>query len=188
MGDSFMLPPGQKPSARLYPISVFGKPERIDPSKYTLRIKEEGVEKVFTIDELSYFPRVERQFDIHCVDGWSYLGPVFEGIQVAELFKGVKVRDEIGFVLVKCLDGYSTNLPLTFLLSDSVILASRMDGEDLKLEHGFPLRLVVDGKYAYKDAKWVTEFELLKEDRRGFWEERGYSVSGDVYREERRDW
>jgi DMSO/TMAO reductase YedYZ molybdopterin-dependent catalytic subunit len=62
-----------------------------------------------------------------------------------------------------------------------------MDGKELSPENGFPLRLVVNGKYAYKDAKWVVEFEFIKEDKRGYWEERGYNRSADVYKEERRE-
>ena len=188
VNSEFELPPGQKPSSRLYPVSVFGKPKSIDKENYKVKITSEvEEEKVFALKEILSLPHVEKQFDIHCVDGWSYLGPLFEGVFPYELIKQVRVKSDVKFVLVKCIEGYSTDLPLNFLMSEDEILTFKMDGKDLSVEYGFPLRLVVNGKYAYKDAKWVVEFEFIKEDKRGYWEERGYSTEADIYKNQRRD-
>jgi len=184
----FIMPPGQKPSSRLYPVSVFGKPKSVVNENYKIKMTGEvDEEKVFALKEILSLPHVEKQFDIHCVDGWSYLGPVFEGIYPFELFKQIKIKDDAKFVLIKSIEGYTTELTVDFLLSENVILAFKMDGKELSPENGFPLRLVVNGKYAYKDAKWVVEFEFIKEDKRGYWEERGYSTEADIYKNQRRD-
>ena len=46
---------------------------------------------------------------------------------------------------------------------------------------GFPFEVVAEDKWGYKWCKWVTEIELIDDlDYRGFWEERGYNVDGDV--------
>ncbi|MGC9125264.1 MAG: molybdopterin-dependent oxidoreductase, partial [Caldisericaceae bacterium] len=105
-----------------------------------------------------------------------------------ELFKSLKISDRGKFVIVKSIEGYTTDVPLDFLLSENALLAYEIDGKDLQLANGFPLRLVVNGKYAYKDAKWVVELEVVENDKPGYWEERGYSRSADVYKEERRDY
>jgi len=186
---NFKIPPGQKPSLRLYPISVLGKPKNIVTENYKVKVTGDvEEEKTFSLKEVLLLPHIEKQFDVHCVDGWSYLGPVFEGIYPYELFKQAKIKTDAKFVLVKSIEGYTTDLSLDFLLSEETILAFKMDGKDLSFDHGFPLRLVVNGKYAYKDAKWVVEFEILKEDKRGYWEERGYSIEADIYKNQRRDW
>ena len=52
-------------------------------------------------------------------------------------------------------------------------------------DHGFPLRLVVPKLYGWKSAKWVRAIEFSAEDRRGFWEVRGYHNHADPWREER---
>jgi DMSO/TMAO reductase YedYZ molybdopterin-dependent catalytic subunit len=44
---------------------------------------------------------------------------------------------------------------------------------------------VVPHLYGWKSVKWVRAVEYLTEDRRGFWEERGYHSSADPWREER---
>jgi len=180
------MPPGQKPSQRLYPISVFGKPKDINLDTYTIKIT--GLVKnevTFSIKEIMELPTKEVQFDLYCVDGWSYLGATFKGVYPKELFKNVAVLPDGRFVMVKSIDGYSTDLPLDFLLSDKAILAYEMDGKPLDIANGYPIRLVVDGKYAYKDAKWVVEFEIISEDLPGFWEKKGYSRNADIYKNER---
>jgi len=45
--------------------------------------------------------------------------------------------------------------------------------------------VVVPHLYAWKGPKWVRGFEYLTEDRRGFWEERGYHNVGDPWAEQR---
>jgi DMSO/TMAO reductase YedYZ molybdopterin-dependent catalytic subunit len=185
MGE-FIMPPGQKPSARLYPISIFGKPKEIDIDNYFVKIT--GLiksEKVISLKEIFNMNKESVQFDIHCVDGWSYLGPVFSGVYPKVLFEDVSILPSGKFVMVKTLDGYSTDLPLDFLLSNDAFLAYEMDGKPLDIANGYPLRLVVNGKYEYKDAKWVVEFEVMEEDIPGYWEKKGYSRSANVYENDR---
>ncbi len=68
---------------------------------------------------------------------------------------------------------------------DDVLLAWRNHGEDLTPEHGWPLRLVVPKRYAWKSAKWLTGLRFSDRNERGFWEERGYHVHAEPFAEER---
>ena len=58
-------------------------------------------------------------------------------------------------------------------------------GEPLTPEHGWPLRLVVPGKYFWKSAKWLRAVELRATDAPGFWERYGYHNDADPWKEER---
>ncbi len=71
------------------------------------------------------------------------------------------------------------------MLDDDVILAWKRNGEDLTVEHGWPLRLILPKRYAWKSAKWLTGIEVMEQDRRGFWEERGYHNDADPFTEQR---
>ncbi len=62
-----------------------------------------------------------------------------------------------------------------------MLLAWRNHGEDLTPEHGWPLRLVVPKRYAWKSAKWLTGLRFSDRNERGFWEERGYHVHGEPF-------
>ncbi|MBI3287242.1 MAG: molybdopterin-dependent oxidoreductase, partial [Chloroflexi bacterium] len=57
--------------------------------------------------------------------------------------------------------------------------------QDLTPEHGYPLRLVVPQRYAWKSAKWVRGIEFMKFNRPGFWEQYGYHMDADPWAEER---
>src|ERR1035437_7857470 len=59
------------------------------------------------------------------------------------------------------------------------------NGTELTPVHGYPVRVVVPGRYARKSVKWVRAVEYLTRDRRGFWEERGYHNTADPWREQR---
>ena len=48
-------------------------------------------------------------------------------------------------------------------------------------QHGFPFRLVAEDKWGYKWIKWIDEIELSDNpDYQGYWEQRGYSESGNL--------
>jgi len=50
---------------------------------------------------------------------------------------------------------------------------------------GFPLRLIVPHLYAWKSVKWVRALELLDHDVPGFWEQNGYHMYADPWKEQR---
>ena len=47
------------------------------------------------------------------------------------------------------------------------------------------MRLVVPKLYGWKSAKWVRGIEFLPHDRAGFWEQNGYHMYGDPFKEQR---
>ena len=62
---------------------------------------------------------------------------------------------------------------------------SSYDGEPLAPEHGGPARLLVPHLYFWKSAKWVRGLECMDDDEPGFWEQHGYHIHGDPWREQR---
>ena len=86
--------------------------------------------------------------------------------------------------MAHCFGGYSTNLPLEIALAEG-ILAHKQNGEEIGKDHGWPLRLIVPSRYAWKSAKWVNGLEFLEYDEPGFWEQAGYHDRGDPWKEER---
>ena len=48
-----------------------------------------------------------------------------------------------------------------------------------------PLRLVVPHLYAWKSVKWVRGLEFMAQDSPGFWEQNGYNMYGDPFKEQR---
>jgi DMSO/TMAO reductase YedYZ molybdopterin-dependent catalytic subunit len=71
------------------------------------------------------------------------------------------------------------------LYEEDALFATHHNGESLEPGHGYPLRLIVPRLYAWKSAKWIRGIELLAYDKPGFWEENGYHIYGDPWREQR---
>jgi len=57
-------------------------------------------------------------------------------------------------------------------MHDDVLFAYNLDGKPLAAGHGGPLRLVVPGKYGYKNAKWVRRVRFTEIQELGYWESR----------------
>jgi len=84
-------------------------------------------------------------------------------------------------VILYSIDGYTTSLPVEYLLKNNIILAYKINGITLPKEIGFPFQLVAEGKWGYKWARWINKIELSSDiNFRGFWESRGYSNEGDL--------
>ena len=178
-------PPGQHLTAK-WPVLTYGRTPRFDPARWSFRcwgLVEEEV--CFTWGEFQALPRVEVHCDIHCVTRWSRLDNRFGGVSIRELMKRVRPLPEARAVLVHAEAGYTTNLTLEELVDDDVLLAVSHDGQELTLDHGGPVRLVVPKLYFWKSAKWLRGFEFLDVDAPGFWEVNGYHMRGDPWREER---
>jgi len=181
------LPPGQALTLK-WPVLHHGSVPRFDSETWDFRTFG-LVEKPLrlTWEEFLNLPRVEVTADFHCVTRWSRFDNRWEGVPFRALCDRTKPRPEATHVLVHAEEGFTANVPLPDLFADDVLFAFQHDGEPLPAEHGGPLRLVVPKLYAWKSAKWVRGLEFLPHDRAGFWEQNGYHLYGDPWKEQRFD-
>ena len=185
------LPPDQTPIKQLlrwgidHPGIKSSNP-KIDVKTFTLVIDGE-VEKPMKLswDDILKLPKVESVSNFHCVEGWSVTDCRWEGIHFSEIIKLAKPKKNVRFVTLECADGYTTSLSLSELSGDDILLAYKLDKKPLEEGIGFPLRLVVPNKYAYKSALWVTRIEFTTKKELGYWEKRGYSDTADVWKNDR---
>lgn len=179
------LPPGQF-AARRWPVLHAGDVPPFDPATWDLQVAGLVANPLrLSWDEFRTLPRVTLPGDLHCVTRWSKLANHWEGVAAAEVIRRVAPLPTARYVLLHAEGDYTANLPLAAFAADDVILAVAHDGETLTPEHGFPVRLVVPGRYAWKSVKWLREITLLAEDHPGFWESYGYHNDADPWREER---
>ncbi len=100
---------------------------------------------------------------------------IWTGVPFDYILEQVVLEEDVLEVVFYCEDGYSTSLTIGEALGEGVMLAYRMNGRDLVAEHGFPVRMVVPGKYGMKWPKWINVIELVDYDYKGYWEQRGWS-------------
>jgi DMSO/TMAO reductase YedYZ molybdopterin-dependent catalytic subunit len=184
------LPPGQSLTLK-WPVLHTGAEPRFDPLTWDFKAGG-AVESPLTLrwDEMTALPRKEVVTDFHCVTKWSTFDNRWEGVPVREILSRVRPRPEARYVMAlghvgEERYGYSTNIPLSDFDRPDVLLVLRHNGQDLEVEHGGPLRLVVPHLYAWKSCKWIRGLIFMEEDRAGYWERHGYHMRGDPFREER---
>ena len=183
--DPTRLPPGQYLTEK-WPVLHAGSIPSTDLATWDFRVfGEVGSELRLSWDDLTELPATENVQDIHCVTRWSRFDTQFKGVHWRELAKLVDPKPSADFVIAHAEQGYTANIPISFLEDENALLAYEADGEPLELEHGWPLRLVIPGKYFWKSAKWLRGIELSSIDRPGFWERYGYHNDADPWKEER---
>ena len=179
------LPPGQK-LAKGWPVLHYGPVPSFDESAWDFKVWGRVLNPTsLGYEEFRGLGARRIVADFHCVTKFSLLDSEWEGIPFQTVAKLVKPAPDAKHVMVHCEYGYEANLPLEVLLDDDVLFAWGCNGRNLTPEHGYPLRLIVPKRYAWKSAKWVRGLEFMPEDRRGFWEERGYHNNADPWNEER---
>ena len=190
------LPPGQSLTLK-FPILHYGPVPTFNPATWDLRVWGEVEKELrWTWEEFNRLPRTRVTIDLHCVTRWTKTDTLWEGVSVRTLVDQglVKINPSARFVMQHAEYGFTVNLPLEVVLQENFLLATHFDGKPIEPEHGYPLRGVVGAipgrddleiPYLWKGAKWLRGLEFMSHDRRGFWEQAGYSNSANVWKEER---
>jgi len=121
-------------------------------------------------DVINGFQKYQKVVTLHCVEGWS-VKILWEGFLLEDLLNETEIDPKVVVVIFYVYDGYSTSLPLDYILDNDILIAYKMNGLTIPTERGFPFQLVAESKYGYKWIKWITEIELSNDvDFRGYWE------------------
>ncbi len=167
MPNSKPLPRGQTeldhfPRYGLYQFANWNLPG----TELMLDIKARGGKSIsLNEDDLAQLPRVEQTSDFHCVTTWSVREINWAGYRFRDFYERIVVpqlslADKATLVIFRSADGYRTYMFLDDLLAADVLLADRVNGEPLGLEHGGSIRLVAPAHYGYKNAKHISEIEF----------------------------
>jgi len=157
-------------------------PQEIDVDSYILRISGLVTNSTnYTYDEvLNMYQHYKKVVTLDCVEGWS-VTILWEGLLISDLLAEAEPLDNAEVVIFHAYDGYTTSLPIDYIMNNDILIAYKMNDVVLPPERGFPFQLVAESKWGYKWIKWITEIELSDDvDYRGYWESRGYSNSADL--------
>ncbi|MCK5181681.1 MAG: molybdopterin-dependent oxidoreductase [Dehalococcoidia bacterium] len=157
-------------------------PQEIDVESYTLRITGLVTNSTsYTYDEVvNNHQNYKKVVTLDCVEGWS-VTILWEGVLVRDLLAEAEPPANAEVVIFHAYDGYTTSLPVDYVMDNDILMAYKMNDVILPPERGFPFQLVAESKWGYKWIKWITEIELSDDaSYRGYWESRGYSNSADL--------
>jgi DMSO/TMAO reductase YedYZ molybdopterin-dependent catalytic subunit len=130
-----------------------------------------------------------------CVEGWSSIGE-WTGPQLVLILAAAKPQPAARYVVFYCADPmtveddpdhfYYESLSLTEAVHPQTILAYQMNGADLAVEHGAPVRIRAERQLGYKQPKYVERIELVEDIKNiqggkgGYWEDQGYTWYGGI--------
>ena len=106
---------------------------------------------------------------------------MWQGVKVADIIAQSNALPSAKVIIFHAYDGYTTSFPIEYVEDNNILMAYKMNGIEIPPERGFPFQLVAESKWGYKWIKWITEIELSDDiNYKGYWEERGYSNTGDL--------
>lgn len=171
-----LLPGGDR--FRIY--SITGQYPNVSAKKYRLEVS--GLVEhptTFTLSDLQAMPVTSFRKAFQCVTGWRVPDVQWEGVRLSEILRLVGVKAEATALNFESYDGADTeSLTLDQANLPDVIVAYRMLGAPVTVEHGGPVRLYVAPMFGYKSLKWLSAIRLVKDAQPGYWEQNGYPVNG----------
>ena len=157
-------------------------PQHVDIANYQLQVTglvEKPANYTYdeVIDDYDHYQKVVR---LNCVEGWA-VNILWEGVMVKDILEKAGPLPEAKVVIFHAYDGYTTSFPIEYITNNNILMAYKMNDVTIPPERGFPFQLVAESKWGYKWIKWITQIELSDNiNYEGYWEERGYSNSGDL--------
>ncbi len=138
-------------------------------SDYRLRVVglvENPVE--LSLDDLREIGKQEQITMHNCIQGWSAIGK-WSGLPFAKLIELVEPKPEAQWVMFYSFgeggEGgqYYDSHSLHDLRHPQSLLAYEMNGQELPILHGAPLRLRVENQLGFKQVKWIEEIEFVRD-------------------------
>src|SRR5690606_334114 len=177
------------PSSKMFVRNNGLVPDKIDVNSWTLTVDGEAVKasKTYSLKELqSKFKQYTYQLTLECggngrkdyyppTEGnqWE-VGAVscaeWTGIRVRDLLEDVGLKSNAVYLGYHAADSHisrdpnkepiSRGVPIAKAMEDETLLAFQMNGEDIPLAHGHPLRLIASGYPASVSGKWLTRLSI----------------------------
>jgi DMSO/TMAO reductase YedYZ molybdopterin-dependent catalytic subunit len=124
----------------------------VGPRSYTL-----------SLADLAAMPQYTADLPISCVEGWS-VDATWQGVRMIDLLKqvGAPAGAQVRIVSLERSGAYATTQkPHQYAGDPLTLLALRLRGEPLALDHGFPARIIAPARPGVLQTKWVSRIEVM---------------------------
>jgi DMSO/TMAO reductase YedYZ molybdopterin-dependent catalytic subunit len=187
------------PASTFYLIDTALTSPRIDANNWKLSVKgavDNPVE--FSYKDLLGMPTREADITLSCVSNTVGGGLVSNGRWTGVLLSDVleeagmsrdKITSASRQLVGRSVDGFTTGFKTDIALDGrNALVAFGLNGSELPVQHGYPVRLVIPGLYGYVSAtKWLTEIELTNWNFDAYWIQRTWSKEGPIKTQSRID-
>ena len=129
---------------------------------YRLQVRYGGRSRSFSLADLRAMTQTTAALPIACVEGWS-AGATWSGVRMRDLLDLVGApRDrEVTVTSLQRGGAYRvTSLPGSFADDPRTLVALKLGGEPLSIDHGFPCRLIAPNRPGVLQTKWLSRLEV----------------------------
>lgn len=133
--------------------------------EYRLTVVGAGGSRTFTMADLQAMPQSTCDLPIACVEGWS-VNARWTGIPLPDLVAtvGGSPSSDVRMISLEPPGPYSrTTLPARHARDPATLIALRLNGAELDLDHGYPCRLIAPTRPGVLQTKWLTRIEVVGE-------------------------
>jgi hypothetical protein len=118
--------------------------------------------RAFSLADLKQFPPRTQITRHQCEEGWSAIGQ-WTGVPLSAVLDAAGVLASARFVVFKSYDGWIDSIDMLDARHPQTILAYGMNGRDLPIPHGAPVRLRVERQMGYKSMKFLRSITVTDE-------------------------
>jgi DMSO/TMAO reductase YedYZ molybdopterin-dependent catalytic subunit len=158
LGEEALSPPGAFPQYKI------GDAFPDVPAGWSLAVR--GLVRrpmALSLADLRRLPRTDVRVRHHCVEGWSAVAG-WNGVRLSELARLVEPDPRARYVEFRSFEpGYHSSWDLESALHPQTILAYGMNGRELPIAHGAPLRVRVETQLGYKSMKFLRGLVVTSE-------------------------
>ncbi len=138
----------------------------------------------FSLDDIKALPSVELLNTMTCISnpvGGDLIGAIrWKGTPLKNVLDKAGVKGEAKHIIWEAADRFMETIPLSEIPAEALLAYAVQNPEtgqfeDLEEQHGYPLRILLPGRYGMKQPKWLTKITLATNEITGYWAQRGWS-------------
>jgi hypothetical protein len=130
---------------------------------FRLTVTHGANSRAFTVADLAAMPQATRRLPIACVEGWS-ANAEWTGVVLADLVRAVggSPDADVRMISLEPPGPYSrTVLPARHARDSDTLIALKLNGQTLDLDHGYPCRLIAPSRPGVLQTKWLSRIEVV---------------------------
>ncbi|MGA9304934.1 MAG: molybdopterin-dependent oxidoreductase [Candidatus Sulfotelmatobacter sp.] len=114
----------------------------------------------FSLAEIKSFPTSSQITMIGCEEGWTYIAE-WKGVPLSYILDRVEARPQVRYVVYRSFQRtWWESIDMADASHPQTVVAHGMNGSDLPVPFGGPLRLRVPRQLGYKNVKYVNHLTL----------------------------
>lgn len=117
---------------------------------------------MLSLDDLKKFPSRTQITKHHCEEGWTAIAQ-WTGVPLSTVLQHVGVRPSARFVNFHSYDDYIETVDMLDAFHPQTILAYGMNGKELTVPHGAPIRVRIERQIGYKSMKYIRKIEVTED-------------------------